>query len=412
MKITLDSIFNVDRRIVFVFVFLALLIPLLFPYAMPCKATRDVLDMYGSIETAMADNKPIFISFEWEPTGAAEHEPMARSIVRHIFSRDGKIVVMCKGNGQLGEAMHLQLLEDCAQEYGKNYGADYVYLAYKPGSSILVINLGESLQSAWPKDSRGEDLDKIPLTRGIGRLSDFGYHIVLCAGLTSVVDWITYGQSPYNLKMGFGVLGNVTPDVYNYVQSGQVVGLLGGLIGAAQYEQLIQEKGIGEQRRFSTADLVRSRVPALCQKLADPAAGPVAAHIFGSLPEEARQAVRETARLRLDKLSMAHKRALVAALNEAVASAEVVPAAALEAIRVSSRPGAALGQADLLRIKRRAYVESLFPDELVKANAPGRAMRWMTPQSVAHLALIGAIIFGNTCYFIDQGRRRKANVQA
>jgi hypothetical protein len=161
MRLSLESIFNVDRRIVFIFVFLALLLPLLFPYAMPCKATRDVRDMFNAIEAATAAGKPVFLSFEWEPTGAAEHEPMARSIVRHIFARGGKTVVICKSNGQLGEALHQQVLEDCAQEYDKSYGEDYVYLPFKPGSSILVINLGQSLLSAWPKDSRGDDLDKI-----------------------------------------------------------------------------------------------------------------------------------------------------------------------------------------------------------------------------------------------------------
>jgi hypothetical protein len=235
---------------------------------------------------------------------------------------------------------------------------------------------------------------------------------VICSSLTTVIDWITYGQSPYNLKMGFGVLGNVTPDVANYVQSGQVVGLLGGLIGAAQYEQLIQDNGIGEQRRFSTADIVRSKVAALCRKLADPAANPVVAHVFASLSGDVQHSVRETDRQRLDKLTLDHKRALVAALNDAIDSATVVPEAALAAIDVSSRSGAVLSDADMLRIKRRAYVETLFPTELTSANAPGRAMRWMTPQSVAHLALIAAILFGNVCYFIDRARRRRATVEA
>lgn len=39
-------------------------------------------------------------------------------------------------------------------------------------------------------------------------------------------------------------------------------------------------------------------------------------------------------------------------------------------------------------------------------------MQWMTPQSVAHIILIVAIIFGNICYFIDRARRRKAQVGA
>lgn len=408
MKVTLDSIFNIDRRIVFVFVFLSLLIPLLIPYPMPCKATRDVTDMYNAIEAAAAAGKPVFLSFEFDPTGAAEQEPMARSVLRHLFARGGKAVVMCKSGGQLGEALHQQILEDCAQEYGRTYGEDYVYLPFKPGSTTLVINLGQSLISAWPKDYRGNDLSKIPLTRGISRLADFDYVMVICSSLTTVVDWITYGQSPYNLKFGFGVLGNVTPDVSNYVQSGQIVGLLGGLIGAAQYEQLIKDNGIGEQRRFSTADIVRSQLPALSSKLVDNNAGPVAKYVFGSLSADVQQGLQATASQRFDKLTQDHKRAIAVALNDAISGSDAVPSAELENITVNTRAGAGLTEADVLRVKRRVYVENLFPKELAKARDPGRAMRWMTPQSIAHLVLIAAIIFGNICYFIDKARRRKA----
>jgi hypothetical protein len=350
----------------------------------------------------------VFLSFEFDPTGAAEQEPMARSVVRHLFARGGKAVVICKSGGQLGEAMHLEILEDCAQEYGKSYGEDYVYLPFKPGSTTLVINLGQSLVNAWPKDYRGNNLSEIPLTRGLSRLADFEYVMIICSSLTTVVDWITYGQSPYNLKMGFGVLGNVTPDVSNYVQSGQIVGLLGGLIGAAQYEQLIKDNGIGEQRRFSTADLIRSQLPALCGKLSDDSAGPVAKHIFGALSADVQQDIRSTASQRMDRLSQDDKRAMTVALNDAISGADVVPAAELQNIAVQSRAGAVLTDADVLRVKRRVYIENLFPKELAKAHGPGRAMRWMTPQSVAHVVLIVAIIFGNICYFIDRSRRRRA----
>jgi hypothetical protein len=412
MKITLDSIFNVDRRIVFIFVFLALFIPLLIPYAMPCKATRDVQSMYDAIEAAAAAKKPVFLSFEFDPTGAAEQEPMARSVVRHLFARGGKAVVICKSGGQLGEALHQQILEDCALEYDKTYGEDYVYLPFKPGSTTVVINLGQSVVSAWPKDFRGTDLGKIPLTRNINRLADFDYVMIICSSLTTVIDWITYAQSPYNLKMGFGVLGNVTPDVANYVQSGQVVGLLGGLVGAAQYEQLVRDNGIGEQRRFSTADLIRSQLPAFCSKLVDEKAGPVAKHVFQSVTPDVQDAIRKTANQRFDKLTQEHKRAINVALNNVISRSDLIPDAELADIKITSRSGASLTAADLLRIKRRVYVENLFPSELAKAFGSGRAMQWMTPQSVAHIILIVAIIFGNICYFIDRARRRKAQVGA
>lgn len=403
----LDAIFNIDRRVVFVFVFLSLLIPLLVPYAMPCKPTDYVQAMYDAIEHAAAANKPVFLSFEFDPTGAAEQEPMARAIVRHLFARGGKAVVMCKSGGQLGEALHLQILEDCAQEYGKTYGEDYVYLPFLPGSTNLVINLGKSLESAWPKDYRGRDLSQITLTRNITRLADFDYVMVICSSLTTVVDWITYGQQPYNLRMGFGVLGNVTPDVTNYVQSGQIVGLLGGLIGAAQYEQILVDKEMGLLRRFSAADLVRSQLPSLCGKLIDPKAPPVTRSILNSLAPEAQKGVRETATRKLDMLDQDGKRAIAVALNTAITRSDVISEADLGSIKATGRLEELFGKAEADRVRRRLFVENLFPKELTKAQAAGQAMRWMTPQSIAHVVLIVAILFGNVCFLWERIRSRR-----
>ena len=153
-------------------------------------------------------------------------------------------------------------------------------------------------------------------------------------------------------------------------------------------------------------------MPTLGGKLADNNAGPVAKYVFQSLPSDVQQGIRDTARLRFDKLSQDDKRAICIALNDVISKADVIPAAELENIKVKTSSGLSLTYADVLRVKRRVYVENLFPKELAKAHGPGRAMRWMTPQSIAHLVLIVAIIFGNICYFIERARRRKAQAGA
>ena len=411
MKFNLEAIFNIDRRIVFVVVFLTLLIPLLVPYAMPCRPARDVKDMFRLIGEAAANNKPVMLSFEFDPTGAAEQEPMARAVMRHLFARGGRAVVMCKSGGQQGETLHLRILEDCAQEYGAVYSEDYVYLPFKPGSTNLVINLGQSLPSTWPKDYRGNNLSDLPLTRNIARLADFDYVMIICSSMTTVIDWLTYGQAPYNLKMGFGVLGNVTPDCANYVNSGQIKGLLGGLIGAAQYEQMLVDNGIGLSRRFSTADLVDSKMPVFCAKLADPNRSGVARHVWQALSAEAQQAAQQTAARNHSELSLEDKRTISVALNEAITRTDIITDRDLAGLVLGDTTRALLQRQEIAvreaQVRRRLFVENLFPAGLAKAQAAGQAMRWMTPQSIAHVVLIAAILFGNVCYLWGRARKRK-----
>jgi len=411
VKISLDAIFNIDRRFVFGAVFLTLLIPLLVPYAMPCPPARDVSDMFRLFDEAALNNKTIFLSFEFDPTGAAEQEPMARAVMRHIFSRNGQAVVMCKSGGRQGEALHLRILEDCAQEYGAEYGTDYVYLPFKPGSTNIVINLGQSLHTAWPLDYQGNKLSEIPITQDMTRLADFDYVMIICSGMTTVIDWLTYGQAPYNLKMGFGVLGNVTPDCANYVNSGQIKGLLGGLIGAAQYEQLLVDNGIGLSRRFSTADMVSSKMPALCAKLTDPNPSGVALYTWNALSADEQQAVKDTVARNHDELSLDAKRSIALALNQAITQTDVITDSDLEGLQIDEKTRALLARKEIAvreaQVRRRLYVESLFGEGLTKAQAAGQAMRWMTPQSIAHVVLIVAILFGNVCYLLDRAKKRK-----
>jgi len=411
VKISLDAIFNIDRRFVFGAIFLTLLIPLLVPYAMPCPPARDVSDMFRLIEEAALNNKTVFLSFEFDPTGAAEQEPMARSVMRHLFARGGKAVVMCKSGGRQGEALHLQILKDCAQEYGATYGEDYAYLPFKPGSTNIVINLGQNLHSAWPLDYRGNKLSELPLTQNVARLADFDYVMIICSSMTTVIDWLTYGQAPYNLKMGFGVLGNVTPDCANYVNSGQIKGLLGGLIGAAQYEQLLVDNGIGLSRRFSIADMVSSKMPAFCEKLTDPNPSGVVRHAWNALSADEQQAVKDTAARHHDELSPDAKQSIALALNEAITRTDIITDDDLEGLAISKKTQALLQRKEIsareAQIRRRLFVESLFDRGLTKAQAAGRAMRWMTPQSIAHVVLIVAILFGNVCYLWDRARKRK-----
>ena len=55
--------------------------------------------------------------------------------------------------------------------------------------------------------------------------------------------WITYGQGRYNFPLALGLTGVMAADYYPYLNSGQVFGILGGLLGAAQYEKLADNPG-------------------------------------------------------------------------------------------------------------------------------------------------------------------------
>ena len=86
---------NLDRRIIFLFVFLGVAIPMLLPFHFPIKPTKNVRSVYDTIERiADSGGGTLLISFDYGPSSLPELQPMALSILRHSFRRNLKIVGM------------------------------------------------------------------------------------------------------------------------------------------------------------------------------------------------------------------------------------------------------------------------------------------------------------------------------
>ena len=55
--------------------------------------------------------------------------------------------------------------------------------------------------------------------------------------------WISYGQGRFGFPLALGLTGVMTAQYYPFLGSGQVFGIMGGLLGAAEYEDLADNPG-------------------------------------------------------------------------------------------------------------------------------------------------------------------------
>ena len=176
--------------------------------------------------------------------------PMSLAILRHAFRRDLKVVAICLWPEAPGLAQ--QVLEEIAAEFDLEYGVDYAFMGYKPGGFSVILNMGQDFRSAFPQDQWGADTGDLDLTRGLRSLRDFALVLDLAAGDSIEFWWIPYGQEKYGFPFVAGCTAVMAPDLYPFLDSGQLGGLLGGLAGAAEYETLIERpgsasKGMGAQ---------------------------------------------------------------------------------------------------------------------------------------------------------------------
>lgn len=232
----LRKLLDLDRRWIFLFVLLTAIAARLWEFDLPSHPKKPVKNVYNEIERLAEEGGILLLSMDYDPAGKPELEPMSRAVLRHAFSRGVKVVGMT--HSPHGQNLGQSVLEETAGEYGSAYGEDYVYLGYKAGFATLIINMGQDFYDAFPYDFMGVDVRSYPVTEKINSLSDFGY-VLSIASSAAWEMWMIFGREKYRFSLGVGATGVIAPDVFPFLQTGQITGLLGGLVGAAEYETLI-----------------------------------------------------------------------------------------------------------------------------------------------------------------------------
>jgi hypothetical protein len=108
-----------------------------------------------------------------------------------------------------------------------------------------MVSVAEDMKRTFPEDFAGTPWDSIPMLKGISDLTDLEMIVCVSAGYPGIKEWIQQVSTRYDITTGGGVTAVTGPEMYPYIQSGQLVGLLAGMKGAAEYEQLVERPGLG-----------------------------------------------------------------------------------------------------------------------------------------------------------------------
>ena len=88
------SIGRIDRRIIFVLIFVAVVWPLIQPMRLPIDVSPPVQSLYDAVE-AVPPGSIVMLGGDYSPDTMPELQPMAETFIRHAFSRDLRVVVAC-----------------------------------------------------------------------------------------------------------------------------------------------------------------------------------------------------------------------------------------------------------------------------------------------------------------------------
>jgi len=245
----LSKLNRMDRRIVFLLVTVVILIPLLLNIQSRLYVDKATHDLFNRIDAIQPGGQPILISFDYDPQVAPELDPMAVAVLRHCFAKGIKVIGM--GLQPQGDAIGEAIISRISKEYNKKSGTDYCYFGYRPGGYIVMLYIGENVKKALPQDYYGVSYDSLPMMKGIHNYDDIPLVLSL-AGSTWPNTWIMFAGTRYKASIADGCTAVMAPEYYPFLQTGQLVGQMAGMKGAAEYEQLIVDAGYTKSKDIAS----------------------------------------------------------------------------------------------------------------------------------------------------------------
>lgn len=247
---------SIDRRIIYLVVFVVVSLPFFIPIPIPMRISEQVQKLYDKVEKIAEHNKTserkkvVFMQMDWTPSVQAECWPQTEAMIEHCFKRDIPFIIM----GWLPEGPMLtqKIAEKAAKKYNKKYGEDWVNFGYKPMNLPAFLAFIKDMYSQIVKDDMNTPIRNVPMMKKIESIRDVDL-IFDVRGSAGVTVWIQYLQPETGTDVAAGCTAIIGPEMYPFLDSGQLVGMMEGLSGAAQYEILVGHiegrgsRGMGSQ---------------------------------------------------------------------------------------------------------------------------------------------------------------------
>lgn len=232
---------NVDRRIIYLLVLVALAFPMLNPIGLPFSITQSAQEFYDRVNE-LQPGDVVCLSWDYSPSGSAQLHPQARILVRHLFDMPG-IKIVNVSFWASGPLFADQFIAEIEGTHDKVYGEDYAQFDYIAGAETAMSAFAKDIHAAYPKDRKGNTVGDIPMMANIKSAADIDLLISLGTGTPGVPEIVRQFVTPYDVDFLSGmnsvsVAGNIP-----YYQADQMQGYLNGLRGAAEYEMLMGTPG-------------------------------------------------------------------------------------------------------------------------------------------------------------------------
>ena len=251
-----ERIQDFDRRWIFLAMALAIVLPMIKPLNLPVKASPMVKAAFYSVEE-LKEGDRVLLSLDLDPASTPELEPFFKAVVLQLKRKNIKLVIVTTWYSAppliaryISESIQQPIIKEGDTSYkgvpDRPYkdGIDYVWLGFREGREATINGLGTDLRGTFDNVAAdGTSLDDIEMMNGIKTVADFDLVVMVSAGFPGIKEYVQQVQARGNVKMMGACTAVSTTDYTPYYNTGQLLGLVGGMAKAAEYEVLVGRIG-------------------------------------------------------------------------------------------------------------------------------------------------------------------------
>ncbi|MDP2859638.1 MAG: hypothetical protein Q8P50_16930 [Bacillota bacterium] len=233
---------DIDRRIIYVLLFVLVGYVLVKPIGLPIVVNKETQKAYDALDKIPA-RSILFCSADYGSSSMPELLPAQKAVLRHALGKNLRVIV--GGMWPEAGAMTNIVWQEVSKDFpDKKYGVDFVNVGYKPGAAVLLERMiSDAHQALQGIDFYGKNFSDLPLMSEFKTIKSAAMVFAFIAGDPGEKEWVKMVTDPLRMPLATATTAVAVPGQMPLVQSGQIVGILKGMGGAAEYELLVKSPG-------------------------------------------------------------------------------------------------------------------------------------------------------------------------
>lgn len=235
---------EVDRRVLYVLLLLAVTVPFFVKVVIHVPVSTPTQSLYDTIE-GLPENSFVLFGPNFSAGTRGENGAQSEVLLRHLMImwhkkkiRFGILAFDPQGKSLAQDTALALQKEYNAKGYNIQEGVSWANFGYRVDQQNFVRAMVKNVPGTIVNDIHDQPVGTLPVMQGVHTAKDIA--MILDVNPTNNFSiYIQFMQGPFKIPMGLAPTAVMAPEAFNYLDSGQLAGMLQGVQGAAEYEQLL-----------------------------------------------------------------------------------------------------------------------------------------------------------------------------